>query len=122
VVNALTIRQPYASLIIRGIKTIECRNWKLPLGKLVIHAAAGRPPKFPCLLGCTAPLTLTRAEIESMPRGVVLGTVHVVAHERIETPAPYKWANVLEAPQPLPEPVPAKGRQSIWQWSEGGDS
>jgi len=46
-VKALTVRQPWASLIVLGIKTIETRSWKLPAAmvgqRIAIHAGAARP-------------------------------------------------------------------------------
>jgi hypothetical protein len=45
--KTLSIRQPYASLICKGIKTIENRTWKTNYrGKLLIHAS-GKPLAFP---------------------------------------------------------------------------
>lgn len=48
--KALTIRQPWASLIALGVKTIETRSWKAPdtlIGeRIAIHAAKRRPS--PC--------------------------------------------------------------------------
>ena len=45
--KTLSIRQPYASLICRGIKTIENRSWDtFYRGKLLIHAS-GRPLAWP---------------------------------------------------------------------------
>jgi hypothetical protein len=45
--KALSIRQPFASLICRGIKTIENRSWDTAYrGKLMIHAS-GKPLAWP---------------------------------------------------------------------------
>ena len=45
--KTLSIRQPYASLICRGIKTIENRSWTTSYrGKLLIHAS-GKPLAWP---------------------------------------------------------------------------
>jgi hypothetical protein len=45
--KTLSIRQPYASLICRGIKTIENRTWDTTYrGKLLIHAS-GKPLAWP---------------------------------------------------------------------------
>ncbi len=42
--KALTIRQPWASLIAHGVKTIETRSWKTSYrGPIAIHAGAKRP-------------------------------------------------------------------------------
>jgi len=45
--KTLSIRQPFASLICRGIKIIENRSWKTNYrGKLLIHAS-GKPIAWP---------------------------------------------------------------------------
>ena len=45
--KTLSIRQPFASLICRGIKTIENRSWDTTYrGKLLIHAS-GKPLAWP---------------------------------------------------------------------------
>ena len=45
--KTLSIRQPFASLICRGIKTIENRSWDTNYrGKLIIHAS-GKPLAWP---------------------------------------------------------------------------
>lgn len=42
--KALTIRQPWASLIAHGVKTIETRSWSTKYrGPLAIHAGKARP-------------------------------------------------------------------------------
>lgn len=44
--KALTVRQPWASLIAAGVKTIETRSWSTKYrGPLAIHAGAWRPWK-----------------------------------------------------------------------------
>ena len=46
-VKTLSIRQPYASLVCRGIKKIENRSWNTNYrGKLLIHAS-GKPLAWP---------------------------------------------------------------------------
>jgi len=45
--KTLSIRQPFASLICRGIKTIENRSWETAYrGRLLIHAS-GKPLAWP---------------------------------------------------------------------------
>ena len=44
---ALAVQQPWAWLIVNGIKDVENRNWPLPekyLGQLVLIHASARPP------------------------------------------------------------------------------
>lgn len=43
--KALTVRQPWASLIALGVKTVETRSWSTKYrGPLAIHAGMTRPP------------------------------------------------------------------------------
>lgn len=48
----LTVREPFASLILRGEKTIELRTWSIPPGPLGIHAAKWRkqPGRLLCVV------------------------------------------------------------------------
>ena len=44
--KTLSIQQPWASLIVAGIKDVENRTWKTPYrGKLLIHASSKKVPK-----------------------------------------------------------------------------
>lgn len=48
-VRALTLWQPWASLVALGLKRIETRSWSTPYrGRLLIHAAAKVPTIAPC--------------------------------------------------------------------------
>jgi hypothetical protein len=72
--HCLSVRQPWASLIVRGIKDIENRTWCTNhRGPLLIHAA-----KRIDLDADTRGL-LSRAEVEALPRGGIIGMVNVVA-------------------------------------------
>lgn len=165
--KALTIWQPWASLIACGAKQYETRSWATKYrGPIAIHAAAKDPNKLP-LLGKEAFERIVREEIRagrcptwcSMPTGKVIATAelvnvwHIVYHvgENVEevrkapiiaesmtedkhapdfydhivptkkemalgdwTPGRYAWelANV----KILPEPIPIKGKQGLWNF------
>lgn len=168
--KALTIWQPWASLLACGAKQYETRSWATKYrGPIAIHAAIKDPCKLP-LLGKGAFERFIQQEIDAercpswsiMPRGKIIATAelvnvwHIVYHpgpdvnkarhidigaeSLIEdkhdphfgdyfvptekeialgdwTPGRYAWefANV----KILPEPIPAKGKQGLWNW-EGG--
>lgn len=125
--KALTLRQPWASLIVTGAKDVENRTWPYRMPRdfphhLAIHAAKADTDNDPTIpkrawdalsdvIGGAAP-----------PRGVLLGTVLVVGcHNAAEEFVPCsRWADpacwhwTLADPQPLAEPVPYKGRQGLW--------
>lgn len=69
-VRALSIRQPWAELILRGAKTIECRSRRTSVrGRVWVYAA--RSP------ATTEPL-LPLAGVNGLQRGVVIGSVEIV--------------------------------------------
>ena len=68
--KALSIRQPWAELILQGRKTIELRTWTTNYrGRLAVHAAQ-TVEETACQVHGLDPTTL--------PRGALLGTVEVV--------------------------------------------
>lgn len=135
--KALTIHQPWAWAIVAGHKKIENRTWRPPLrliGKrIAIHAGKKRP----CPNAQQAVREL--AGPESMPNDLPLGVV--VGHVLLTGFAAPLW-NVVHHPDPfltlsavqddpwfigpiawlldeavaLDQPVPAKGRQGLWEW------
>jgi hypothetical protein len=68
--RGLSIRQPWAELILSGHKTIECRSRPTRiLGRVWIYASAGRPH---------TPPRGALIELASLPRGAVVGSVEIV--------------------------------------------
>lgn len=103
--KALTVRQPWASLIAQGAKTIEIRSWPTKYrGPLLITASATpRPAGLPT--GCTICLVdlidcrpLTQSDMEA--------TCIDMTHD-----SDYAW--VLTNPRPV-QNHPIKGKLSIW--------
>lgn len=112
VVLALSVRQPWASLIASGAKTIETRTWYTHhRGPLLICASAGPP------LGRFRPLC--RPLPEPLPRGVALCVARLVECRPMTAadaeaaklrlyPGALAW--VLEEVRPIRRPWPVKGR------------
>jgi len=102
--RAISIRQPYAEMIMRGIKTEEYRSVVTNIrGNVYVYASQtpGHPDDF-------ADLDLKPG---SLPVGVLVGTVEVV--DCIGEPGDYEW--LLENPQRLPEPIkPENHPQPVW--------
>ena len=122
---ALTISQPYASLIASGEKWIENRRWETKYrGPLAIHAGKGTQ-------------YLDRAQLAEYPAGVVavanlaacfrladldlLGdrlaavglTIDAVRqHEHAEGP----WCWLLRDVHRLRVPCPCSGARGLWPW------
>lgn len=73
---ALGIRQPWAELILRGIKTIEVRtlptNVRGPIYLYTSKVIADTPAAW-------AAAEKHNLEVDSLPRGLLVGTVEIVA-------------------------------------------
>ena len=135
--KALTLTQPWASLVAYGFKKIETRSWNTNhRGPLAIHAAKGfpRPTQQLCrgepflrylkhIPGYDGP--------QSLPRGVVIATCTLLVVLPMPTcmfvPEPEasfgvyetgRFAWYLDDIDRLPEPIPARGRLGLWTWEQ----
>lgn len=147
-VKAISLWQPWASLMATGAKRIETRSWATKYrGPLAIHAAkrcvqnelihylgmwdfqGGLAP----LVGKPLDLTFKSwpgVKIKHLPFGAVVAVcelVDCVPAEKLTleqviiekhfgdfTPGRFAW--LTENMRPLPEPIPAKGMQGLWEW------
>lgn len=176
--KAITLWQPWASLVAVGVKTIETRSWSTShRGPLAIHAGA-RPPETSNFGGEMGGWTVGRLDpgaprrmwrgsgpIIDLPLGAVVATctltdVVPILDERIDDPhllisdealwiaeaaygedhgegnierlqdawqvtdqrpygdfTPGRYAWLLAEVELLEEPVPARGRQGLWEWA-----
>lgn len=165
--KALTLHQPWASLIAIGAKRIETRSWSTDYqGLLAIHVAKTFPVeartfvRHPDVSDALAGRVPLHRDWAALPVGAVVATARLVdvvpivgegspdqfdyphhlylspdnrlwrcsisqgegeADERTQdlpfgdfTPGRYAW--LLADVVPLIEPVPAPGRQGLWEW------
>ena len=129
---ALTIQQPYASLIVgwpnmpAGIrKRVENRSWRPPrdLGALAIHAGKSRtwlatwdgpvPPQMPfgCIVGTAAVLACFPIESIRDARAMSYRWRWLARH--MHAHGPYCW--VLGAVHRFEDPIPMVGKQGLWR-------
>ena len=164
IVKAITLYQPYASLIAVGAKRFETRgcatNYR---GPIAIHAGLKEPEHLYSrafidgvsnAFGWQGTDDMFWLEMRCLPRGAVIATAKIRSCYRIEDrpqwtgPEWYKvslststsgftseffmmiseeeylfgdwrqgrYAWRLDDVQPLPEPVPARGMQGLWNW------
>lgn len=107
-VKALTIRQPWASLIMAGIKDVENRSRPTRFrGTIAVHAGQGVSPE-----GMAAHGHL----LAQYPAGAIIGTVEItdcVRDSGSEWAMDGHWHWVLANPRPC-VPVAAEGKLSFW--------
>ena len=136
--KALTISQPFATLIANGEKCVENRKWLTKhRGPLAIHAGMGRQ-------------YLDAIQLEQYPTGKIIAVAQLVACVRVDlirsaaesgkdlvssfgetfltasearrlaahkhTEGPFCW--VLEDVKKLQNPVLYSGRQGLWEFDE----
>ena len=137
--KALTLTQPWASLVALREKTIETRSWYTSYrGDLVIHAAKGFPRdaqelcRFPdfakALHGQTAkelPLSkglcvvrvlacIKTTELHKVHG--VLGYMPTAQEMRFGNYEPGRFAWVLQYLRPIDDGEPVRGFQRLWNW------
>jgi len=144
-VPAITVRQPWATLLACGIKRYETRSWATRYrGPIAIHASARMQPEDriwvqedPDVLQLVGRHTGDWSDGQ-WPLGVVLAVGRLVDCEETDglfvrglerrlgdfSPGRYAWR--LEGVVRLPEPVPARGSLGLWmcelplRYPEGG--
>lgn len=125
--KALTIKQPWADLIIAGIKDIENRTWKTTSrGRILIHAS-----KMPCsrsdldaypLPALSKNINLNEYTPGQFTNGAIIGSVDIVDCVMNH---PSEWAEngvynwVLANPVKFEKPIlNVKGMLGLWDYKE----
>lgn len=138
--KAITIHQPWASLIAHGYKRFETRGWRTNYrGPIAIHASKKRDMEFIWELKNKYP-EIWKA-IPTFPTGAIVAVAELVEcwligeHSIFEEKSGraividqqerdfgwyergrYAWE--LSKIRRI-DPIPAKGQQGLWNWKEG---
>lgn len=128
--KALSVRQPWAYLILEGGKNVENRTWRTGYrGPLLIHASrqwASHEPGSRRQRDVVSAIRIGGKLIEwppNLPRGAIVGMVRLVNLHHcmsqlespwVETEADL-WHWVLEDPLPFPEPIPYRGQWGLFE-------
>jgi hypothetical protein len=131
-VRALTVCQPYATLIMSGDKRVENRTWPVKYrGRIYIHAGKSREWLSVRSVDGVDFCAMTQRPVAELPFGFVLGVATLVdclpiheiregKHDRTHpwlrehqhTEGPWCW---IFAPKPQAiDPVPWKGAQGVF--------
>jgi hypothetical protein len=140
--KAITLTQPYATLVAMGAKRIETRSWSTRYrGPLAIHAGKGlagmTKRQFVDLLRTEPFCSVLRPLIaagqvntDALPRGAIVAVadlVDILPVEQVQptapersfgdyTPGRYAW--LLADVCLVDPPIPSTGRQGLWEWTE----
>ena len=144
--KALTLWQPWASLVALGEKRIETRCWQTSYrGELAIHAAQKLPPRwlgasmhgneFRCqladILNCR--VDHVDAAIRALPYGAIVAITRLVSIEETSRVRDEladlnnrefifgnyedgRYAWHLALVKKVDAPIPAKGNRLLWNW------
>lgn len=137
--RAISLWQPWASLVACGAKRYETRSWSTPYrGPIAIHAAkkwsaeleaVARSEPFAAALGIDSTTTLSLGSPVRLPLGAIIAVATLARVERITidnthglsdaerefgdyTPGRFRW--LLEDVRPLSEPFPCRGALGIF--------
>ena len=131
--KVLSLREPFATLIKNGIKTIETRSWRTNYrGTLYIHASASKITKED--MKRTDLMALTN--LDDLNYGNIICSCELVdciemTDEFIEEvkknkpkdyvsglyePGRYAW--IIKDIKPLAKPIAAKGQLGIWNYNK----
>lgn len=141
--KAITVSQPWATLLASGKKRCETRSWKTNYsGEILIHAGKKDPLWGISAMGdeawAKALLAIIQYEkfdrFERFPTGAIIGKATLAGCVQIDrqmaerireqhpdeyafgdfTPGRYAW--VMDEAVLFDEPVPASGKQGLWNW------
>ena len=117
-IKAISLWQPWAEAMRLGLKRNETRSWPTSYrGWLAIHAAKRKPDAVPARFGTVAlgaVVCITRLVNCVRTENVVNGL-----SEEEESWGDYsagRWAWQTESLISLPEPIPLRGHQGLFDW------
>lgn len=124
--RCLSVRQPWAWLLIFGGKNIENRDWYTGhRGPLAIHAAKGMTKveyysaiDFVSRFDRATAMRVPYWDSPRLVRGAIIGTVDQVDCVGVSD-SPWfqgKFGHVYTNPRPLEVPAPANGQLGFWDW------
>ncbi|MEK6846676.1 MAG: ASCH domain-containing protein [Nanoarchaeota archaeon] len=120
--KTLSIKQPYAELILQGKKKIELRKWNTKFrGEFLIHASK-TPVKE----------AMQKFNFKELPTGAIVGKANLTSVKKYENEQEHQkdkglhlasdyWGNygfLLENPQRINPIIPAKGKLNFWDYQK----
>jgi hypothetical protein len=123
--KALTVIQPWASLLVWGVKIFETRSWRTShTGPLLIHAGVKRTAPIEALLNTTSFRELIAGR--ELVRGCIIGEVYLTGcfpttdvsltdpERELGDFAPGRWAWSVATPICYRTPIPFSGMRALF--------
>jgi hypothetical protein len=104
--KALTLTQPWATLVVRGIKRFETRSWSYnPWHQEAADPPVGSPNRYDTVSGLPMPLAIHAAKGQDRDLELELGdwSDHRILWEFAD-------------PREFDEPIPRRGSLGVWTW------
>ncbi len=134
--KAISLLQPWATLVVMGVKTIETRSWATQhRGAILIHASQG---KAGSIFAYESPFKKYIPDFKKLPFGAIVGQASITDVVRVEnleltdeiinrltmeerafgdySEGRYAW--ILEDEKQFDNPIPARGTLSIWEYPD----
>ena len=117
--KALSLKQPFAELILQGKKKIELRKWNTKFrGKFLIHASKIPDKK-----------NMLKFNLNNLPLGFIVGEAELIDVKKYENSIEFsknknlhladsswgKYGFVLKNAKRI-TPIPAKGKLNFWEF------
>ena len=135
-IQAITLHQPWASLVACGAKSIETRSWAPPkrlIGqRIAIHAGKQPIKNLKNNLSQATANKLGKDWPHNLPLGAIIATAELVSVQQIKQSSTLpkgdeklfgdynlgRWMWQLGDIQPLKSPIEARGWQGFWPWKQ----
>jgi len=119
--KALSLKQPYAELIVSGKKTIEIRKWNTNFrGKFLIHASMKRDDE-----------AMKKYGFNDLPRGFIVGEATLVDVKKYDNDSDFdkdgdkhfassdygNYGFILKDAKRITK-IPAKGKLNFWNFEK----
>lgn len=136
--KAITVQQPWAGLLVLGIKRYETRSWNTKhRGRIAIHSSAKVTAEGKQLMDELCEMFPDRFFEGSRAYEMCTSTGHVLGLVKIEDTystnvtkpknpgelmlgdySPGRWFWWCREPEAYLTPIPATGRLMIWEWDD----
>jgi hypothetical protein len=127
--KVLSVKQPWAALLVNGIKDIENRTRRTTFrGRILIHASKAQRSEFIAdFLTEEQAKAVCEAKIEdsdfrkSLVRGMIIGSIEIydcVKNDSSIWAEKNVWNWKVRKPILFKKPIPAKGKLGLWNFEK----